>query len=76
MNFAISVEIRIHFQSRIWIGKNPNSLKLQKVPREKFEQTFYYGLKDITKLDDFNQLVDWGNSSFYLASNDFSISMN
>jgi hypothetical protein len=22
-------------------------------------QTFNYGLKDITKLDDFNQVVDW-----------------
>ncbi|MBW3050153.1 hypothetical protein DNJ72_08355 [Prochlorococcus marinus XMU1403] len=26
--------------------------------RRKFEQTFDYGLKDITKLDDFNQVVD------------------
>ena len=41
-----------------WIGKHPNSLKLQKVPIEEFEQTFDYGLKDITKLDDFNQVVD------------------
>ena len=48
-----------------WIGKHPNSLKLQKVPIEEFEQTFDYGLKDITKLDDFNQVVDWQNSSFY-----------
>ncbi len=76
MNFAISVEIHINFQSRIWIGKHPNSLKPQKVPREEFKQTFDYSLKGITKLDDFNQLVDWENSSFYLASNDFSISMN
>ena len=45
--------------------KDPNSLKLQKVPIEEFEQTFDYGLKDITKLDDFNQVVDWQNSSFY-----------
>ena len=51
-----------------WIGKHPNSLKLQKVPIEEFEQTFDYGLKDITKLDDFNQLVDWQNSSFYQTS--------
>jgi len=48
--------------------KDPNSLKLQKVPIEEFEQTFDYGLKDITKLDDFNQLVDWQNSSFYQTS--------
>ena len=46
------------------IGKHPNSLKLQKVPIEEFEQTFHYGLKDMTKLDDFNQVVDWQNSSF------------
>ena len=51
-----------------WIGKHPNSLKLQKVPIEEFEQTFDYGLKDITKLDDFNQVVDWENSSFYQTS--------
>ena len=42
-----------------WIGKHPNSLKLQKVPIEEFEQTFDYGLKDIIKLDDFNQADDW-----------------
>ena len=48
-----------------WIGKNPNSLKLQKVPIEEFEQTFEHGLKDITKLDDLNQVVDWENSSFF-----------
>ena len=39
-----------------WIEKHPSSLKLQKVPIEEFEQTFDYGLKDITKLDDFNQV--------------------
>ena len=48
-----------------WIGKRPNSLKLQKVPIEEFGQTFDYGFKDITKLDDFNQVVDWKNRSFY-----------
>ena len=32
--------------------------------REEFEQTFDYGLKDITKLDDFNQVFDWENSFF------------
>ena len=41
-----------------WVGKHPNSLKLQRVPIEEFSQTFDYGLKDITKLDDFNQVVD------------------
>ena len=47
--------------------KHPNSLKLQKVPIEELEQTFDYGLKDIIKLDDFNQVFDWENSSFYQA---------
>ena len=51
-----------------WVGKYPYSLKLQRVQTEELEQTFDYGLKDITKLDDFNQLVDWENSSFYQAS--------
>ena len=32
---------------------------------EGFDQKIHYGLKDITKLDDFNQVVDWENSSFY-----------
>ena len=52
-----------------WIGKHPNSLKLQKVPIEVFEQTFDYGLKYTTKLNAFNQVVDWQNSSFYPTSN-------
>ena len=52
-----------------WIGKHPNSLKLQRVPIEEFSQTFDYGLKDITKLDDFNQVFDWENSSFYQVKN-------
>ena len=52
-----------------WVGEHPKSRKLQKVPLEEFSQTFDYGLKDITKLDDFNQVVDWENSSFYQAIN-------
>ena len=55
-----------------WVGKHPNSLKLQRVPIEEFSQTFDYGLKDITKLDDFNQVVVWQNSSFYQATNQSS----
>ena len=45
---------------------------LERVPIEEFSQTFNYGLKDITKLDDFNQVVDWENSSFYQATNQSS----
>jgi len=51
-----------------WVGKHPNSLKLQKVPVEEVSPNFDYGLKDITNLDDFNQVFDWENSSFYNAS--------
>ena len=51
-----------------WVGKHPNSLKLQRVPIEEIEQTFDYGLKDITKLDELNKVVDWENSSFYQTS--------
>ena len=32
----------------------------------------FFGLKDITNLDDFNQVVDWQNSSFYQATNQSS----
>ena len=55
-----------------WVGKHTNSLKLQRVPIEEFSQTFDYGLKDITKLDDFNQIIDWQNSSLYQATNQSS----
>ncbi len=48
-----------------WVGKHPNSLKHQRVRIDEFSQTFDYGLKDITKLDDFNQVFDWENSFFY-----------
>ena len=51
-----------------WVGKHPNSLKLQRVPIEEFSQTFDYGLKYKTNLDDCNQVVDWQNSSFYTRS--------
>ena len=56
-------------------GKHPSSLKLQRVPIEEFSQTFDYGLKDITKLDDLKQVVDWENISLYQASNLLSKSM-
>tara|TARA_Y100001968_G_C19184656_1_gene632169 strand:+ start:507 stop:734 length:228 start_codon:yes stop_codon:yes gene_type:complete len=50
------------------VGKYPNSLKHKKVPIKEFEQTFDYGLKYITKLDEFNQVADWENSYFYQTS--------
>ena len=60
--------LEMHIREAKWVGRNPNSLKLLKIPVEDFSQTFDYGLKDITKLDDFNQVVDWQNSSFYQAN--------
>ena len=56
--------------------KEPNSLKIKKVPIEEFEQTFDYGLKDITKLDDFNQVFDRNNSSLPQGRNLTFNSMN
>ena len=41
-----------------WVGKQANSLMLQRVLIEEVSQTFDYGLKDITNLDDFNQVFD------------------
>ena len=58
-----------------WVGKQANSLMLQRVLIEEFSQTFDYGLKDITNLDDFNQVVDWENSSLYKAINRSSSSV-
>ena len=46
-----------------------NILDVKRWNRQLLEQTFDYGLKYITKSDDFNQVVDWENSSFYQASN-------
>ena len=51
-----------------WVGKHANSLKPQRLPIEEFSKTFDYGLKDITKLDNFNQVADWEDSSFFNAS--------
>ena len=55
-----------------WVGAHGNSLVLNKFPIEEFDQTFHYGMKDICDLDDFNQVVDWDNSSFYQATNQSS----
>ena len=35
-----------------------------KSERVRVSETFDYALEDITNLDDFNQIVDWKNSSF------------
>ena len=48
-----------------WIGNHTNSPLIQEIPPEEFVQTFHYGMKDITNLDDLNKVFDWENSSFY-----------
>ena len=49
-----------------WVGRHPDSLFLAVVPPDEMEATFRYGLKDITPdLDNFDQVIDWKNSSFY-----------
>ena len=50
--------LRACIREEEWAGQHPNSLKLKKVPVEGFSQTFDYGLKDITNLDDLNQAFD------------------
>ena len=52
-----------------WVGRHPDALKLQPVPPEEFEQTFDYGLKDLTNTEDLSFIIDWDNSSFYTPTN-------
>ena len=57
---------KIAFQDEEWFAREQrNILDVNRWNRQLLGQTFDYGLKDITKLDDFNQVVDWQNSSFY-----------
>ena len=61
------------FQDDEWFERERrNILDVNRWNRQLLGQTFDYGLKDITKLDDFNQVVDWQNSSFYQATNQSS----
>ena len=66
--------------TKSWISlrdqEDPKLFKFQRVQIEEFSQTFDYGLKDLKKSDDFNQVFNWGNSSLHEASNYWSISMN
>ena len=55
-----------------WVRAHRNSLVFNKFPIEVFDKTFHYGMKDICDLYDFNQVVDWDNSSFYQATNQSS----
>ena len=54
------------YQDEEWFEREQrNVLDVRNWNRDLMGQTFDYGLKDITNLDDFNQVVDWENSSFY-----------
>ena len=50
--------LELYIREAKWIGKHPNSLKLQRVQIAELEQTFDYGFKDITTLEYFNQVFD------------------
>ena len=51
------------------VGREASQLiKTLESSNRRVSQTFGYGLQDRPKLDDFNQVVDWENSSFYNAS--------
>ena len=53
------------YQDEEWFEREQrNVLDVRNWNRDLMGQTFDYELKDITKLDDFNQIVDWKNSSF------------
>ena len=51
-----------------WVGKYPDSLKIQRIKNDafglNFKRTFHYGLKQIEKEDDLNEVLDWKNSEF------------
>ena len=58
------------YQDDKWFEREQkNILDGNRWNRQLLGQTFNYGLRDITKLDDFNQVVDWQNSSFQQESN-------
>jgi len=49
-----------------WVGKHPNALQLSMVPPEEMERTFFYGLKEFnSSLEQMDEVVDFGNSSYY-----------
>ena len=61
------------YQDEEWFEREQrNVLDVRNWNRDLMGQTFDYGLKDITNLDDFNQVVDWENSSFYQTTNQSS----
>ena len=65
------------FQNDEWFEREQrNILDGSRWNRQLLGQTFNYGLKDISKLDDSNQVLDWENSSFYQASNLLSKPIN
>ena len=49
-----------------WVGRHPDSLFLAVFTPDEMGATLRYGQKDITPdLDNFDQVIEWKNSSFY-----------
>ena len=58
------------YQDEEWLEREQrNILDVNRWNRQLLGKTFDYVLKDITTLDDFNQVLDWQNSSFYQTTN-------
>ncbi len=49
-----------------WVGKYPDSLRIDEISHMEFHRTFRYGLKQIENEDDINNVIDWDNSKFML----------
>ena len=49
-----------------WVGKHPDSVRIDEISHMEFHRTFHYGLKQINKEDDINNVIDWDNSNFIL----------
>ncbi len=49
-----------------WVGKYPRALKIESVPNDEMERTYYYCMKRFTSsIDEMDTVIDWGNSSYY-----------
>ena len=56
-----------------WIGKFPDNLDIKEIKNDpfglEFKRTFHYGLKQIDKEDDLNNVLDWHNSDLQKNGN-------
>lgn len=49
-----------------WVGSHPKALKLDYVPLDEMVNCYYYSMKQFTSnLDQMDEVIDWGNSSYY-----------